>query len=101
MEGIDYNETFAPVAKMVIVRTFLGIAISKNWKIHQMDVQNAFLHVDLEDELNIKLMSGFKYSNPGMVCHLRKSKYGSRQSPRCCSFKIVTALKEYGFMNLF
>lgn len=67
--GLDYNETFAPVAKMVTVRAFLAIAASKNWELHQMDVHNAFLHGDLDEEEGSPA-PGFQSSNPGMVCRL-------------------------------
>ncbi|XP_021729831.1 uncharacterized protein LOC110696803 [Chenopodium quinoa] len=50
VEGLNYNETFASVAKMVTIRTFLAVAAVKIWEVHQMDVHNAFLHCDLEKE---------------------------------------------------
>jgi len=49
--GIDYDETFAPVAKMTIVRTILSIAASNGWSLHQMDVKNVFLHGDLTEDI--------------------------------------------------
>ena len=54
LEGIDYNETFAPVAKMNTIRTILSIASSYKWEIHQMDVKSAFLNGDLNEEIYIK-----------------------------------------------
>ena len=76
VEGIDYNETFAQTAKIVIVRTFLAVATTKGWEQHQVDVHSAFLHDELDEEVYMQMPSGFASPTPGKVCRLRKSLYG-------------------------
>lgn len=83
VEGIDYSETFARVGKMVMIKSFLSVAATKQWELHQMDVHNAFLHGDLVEEVYKKMPPGFATSQPKKVCRLRKYLYGLRQAPRC------------------
>lgn len=77
VKGIDYNETFALVAKMVTIRAFLVVAAAKNWELHQMDVHSTFLHGDLDEDVYMKLPPGFSAGEPGMVYRLKNiSLYG-------------------------
>ena len=99
--GVDYNETFALVAKMTTMRVFLAVAASKKWELHQMDVHNAFLHGDLTEEVYMRLPPGFQSPNKTLVCRLQKSLYGLKQAPRCWFAKLVKSLKAYGFRQSY
>ena len=81
MHGIDYDETFALVAKMDSIRLTLSIAETKGWEVHQMDVKNAFLHGDLSKEIYMEKTQGFMQDSY-LVCRLKKSLYGLKQAPR-------------------
>ncbi|GKA27070.1 putative reverse transcriptase domain-containing protein [Tanacetum coccineum] len=84
-EGIDYNETFAPVARLEAIRIFLAFATYMNFIVYQMDVKSAFLNGKLKEEVYVKQPPGFESSEfPNHVCKLDKALYGLKQAPRAC-----------------
>ena len=96
--GIDYEETFAPVAKLNTVRILLALATSLNWKINQFDVKNAFLHIDLKEEIYMDLPPGYYASAlPRTVCHLKKTIYGLKQSGRTWFETFCNVMKSMGY----
>lgn len=96
--GIDYQETFAPVAKMNTVRVLLSLAANFNWPLKQFDVKNAFLHGELEEEVYMQLPPGFNGpQTSGKVCRLQKALYGLKQSPRAWFGRFTDAMKRIGY----
>ncbi|PKU68172.1 Retrovirus-related Pol polyprotein from transposon TNT 1-94 [Dendrobium catenatum] len=96
--GVNYTETFSPVAKMVTIRVFLTVAIQNQWPVTQLDISNAFLHGKLEDEVFMKQPTGFIDSQqPNHVCKLHRSIYGLKQSPRQWFNRFTSYLQTVGF----
>lgn len=77
--GIDFEDTFAPVAKLSTVRVILAVAVNQAFHLHTMDVKTAFLHGVLKEDLYMEVPQGVKAS-PGHVCKLQRSLYGLKQA---------------------
>ncbi|CAM8978931.1 unnamed protein product [Rhodiola kirilowii] len=97
IKGIDFHETFAPVAKLVTMRSLLVVASKRNWAIQQFDVDNAFLHGDLKEDVYMKLPQDFAKEGETRVCKLHKSLYGLFQASRNWYQKFTQALIDIGF----
>ena len=99
--GIDYHETFAPVARFDSIRALLALVAHHDWELHQMDVRSAYLNGDLEEELYMKQPTGFvQQGTEGMVCRLNKSLYGLKQAGRTWNKRIDIELKAHGFVPI-
>ncbi|KAL0641599.1 hypothetical protein Bca4012_102628 [Brassica carinata] len=96
--GEDYIETFAPVAKLHTIRIVLSLAVNLEWGLWQMDVKNAFLQGELEDEVYMYPPPGLDHLvKKGNVLRLKKAIYGLKQSPRAWYNKLSTTLNGRGF----
>ncbi|KAL2461978.1 cysteine-rich RLK (RECEPTOR-like protein kinase) 8 [Abeliophyllum distichum] len=97
--GIDYNETFAPVAKINTVRVLLSLSANLDWPLQQFEVNNAFLHGELYEEVYMELPLSYKIEEKQgqKVCKLRKSLYGLKQSPRAWFGRFTSATKAVGY----
>jgi hypothetical protein len=77
IEGIDFEETFSPVARMEAIHLLLAYACSKNVKVYHMDIKSDFLNGELEEEAYIEKLEGFQLSeNTNYACKLKKVLYG-------------------------
>jgi hypothetical protein len=98
--GIDYEETYSTVAKMTTVRAIIAMGAIKGWSLREMDVKNAFLHGDLQEEVYMEQPPGYvNQTHPNLVCRLKKALYGLKQAPRAWLDKIGQYLVTSGFQT--
>ncbi|WVZ90066.1 LOW QUALITY PROTEIN: hypothetical protein U9M48_036398 [Paspalum notatum var. saurae] len=98
-EGIDYKETFAPVARLEAIRILLAFAASKGFKLQQMDVKSAFLNGFIEEEVYVRQPLGFESARfLDRVYKLGKALYGLKQAPRAWYARLKSFLLKYGFV---
>ncbi|VVT58450.1 uncharacterized protein SAPINGB_P006214 [Magnusiomyces paraingens] len=96
--GVDYVDTFAPVMRFSTVRLIFALSAAKNCEMHHVDVKNAFLNGDLEEDIYVKPPTGIDHNTPpGMVWKLNKSLYGLKQAPLCWNKKLVDKLEALGY----
>jgi len=92
----DYKHTFSPVTKLPTVRVLIALATTKGWPLHQLDIHNAFLHGNLDEELYITPPEGYRKAQ-GKVCKLNKSLYGLKQASRQWNKEFTQFLAKIGF----
>ncbi|KAL0560874.1 hypothetical protein IC582_001289 [Cucumis melo] len=98
--GINYSDTFSPVAKLTSIRLFLSMAATHNWSLDQLDIKNDFLHGDLQEEVYMEQPLGFiAQGESDKVCRLRKSLYGLKQGPHAWFGKFSHALIRFGMQK--
>jgi hypothetical protein len=99
VEGLDFEETFAPVAHLEAIRILLAFVVSKGFKLYQMDVKSAFLNGDIQEEVYVRQPPGFESPKyPDRVYKLLKALYGLKQAPRAWYARLKMFLLEHGYV---
>jgi hypothetical protein len=97
VEGVDFEETFAPVARLEEIRMFLALSSYRKFKVYPMDVKSTFLNGNLEEEVYIEQLEGFQLKNKQYyVCKLNKALYGLKQEPRAWYARLDSYLQKQG-----
>lgn len=97
--GIDYTKKFSPVVKMTIVRILIAIAAKKQWDMYQLDINNAFVHGDLHEEVYMDVPSGLDVPHAGLLCKLNKFLYSLKQTSGQWYEKLTTTLGSRGYTH--
>ena len=102
MEGIDFDETFVPVARLESIRILLAIASHLNFKLYQMDVKSVFLNGMLQEDVYVEQLKGFVDPHrPDDVYKLKRALYGLKQASKAWYDRLTAYLIEHGFKRRF
>jgi hypothetical protein len=97
-KGVNFDEVFAPVARLDTVRLILALAANRGWQVHHLDVKSAFLHGELEEEVYVSQPEGYvEKGREQYVLKLSKALYGLRQAPRAWNVRLDKSLKKLRF----
>jgi hypothetical protein len=98
IEGLDFDETFALVARLEAIRMFLAYACHKQFKVYQMDVKSDFLNGDIKEEVYMEQPEGFQLlDNYEFVCKMKQALYGLKQAPCAWYYRLDKYLQDKGF----
>ena len=99
IKGKDFKHTFSPVARFTTIRVIITLAAAKQWHLHQLDINDAFLHGYINEEIYMSPTPGYTKALPGQVCRLKRSLYGLKQAARQWNIELCKFLLEYGFVQ--
>ncbi|GAA0153052.1 transmembrane signal receptor [Lithospermum erythrorhizon] len=101
IEGVGYFDSFSPVAKIVTVRIILAYVAANGWALHQLDINNAYLHGYLDEDIYMQIPEGYVGGQKSQVCKLKRSLYGLKQAGRQWNTEFTNTIIGYGFVQSY
>lgn len=99
VEGVDYHESFSPVAKWQTIQILIHMAFVNKWPLHQIDINNAFLRGYLFEKIYMRPPPGYTKGKFGQVCKLNRTLYGLKQALKAWNHEFSNNLQAYGFVQ--
>ncbi|GAA0143380.1 transmembrane signal receptor [Lithospermum erythrorhizon] len=101
IEDVDYFDSFSPVAKTVTVRIILAYVAANRWALHQLDINNAYLHGYLDEDIYMQIPEGYTGGQKPQVCKLKRSLNGLKQAGRQWNTKFTNTIVGYRFVQSY